>query len=255
MKSRKLLIIAFLSLVMIGASRCDAQNSLLEDVVRELNKETPISMGMTGNLTEIAVRNNMLEITAKVDESLVNIESLQSNPELMKENLKLIVQNGDGDMKTLFDLVKKSNKGLKFTYVGNVSGKKVSVSIKHEELKAMSSAPKDPNKLLQAQIDVTNAQLPMDYGNGMVNTKVVREGDYVIYYYQCDEDVLDIEQMQKNVSSMRSVIVDELNNSSDPAFTLFKKMCKDAGAGIGYYYVGNKSGKIAKVHIPADELK
>ena len=255
MKTRNLLIIAFLSVFMIGTASCNAQNHRLESIIRELNKEMPISMGMVGNLTKIDVKNSTLEITATVDESLVNIESLQSNPELMKKNLKLIIQNSDGDMKTAFEEMKKSDLGLKFTYVGNDSGKKASVSLQQNELKALSFASKDPNKLLQSQIELTNAQLPMDLGSGMVNTKLVRQGDYVIYYYKCDEDLLDIEQMQANIPLMQNLIVDELNNNNDPTFNMFKKMCKDANVGIGYYYVGDKSGKIAKVLIPVKDLK
>ena len=61
--------------------------------------------------------------------------------------------------------------------------------------------------------------------------------------------------MQANIPLMQNLIVDELNNNNDPTFNMFKKMCKDANVGIGYYYVGDKSGKIAKVLIPVKDLK
>ena len=34
-----------------------------------------------------------------------------------------------------------------------------------------------------------------------------------------------------------------------------RRACKEAGVGIAYYYVGKKSGKIAKALIPLKDLK
>ena len=103
-------------------------------------------------------------------------------------------------------------------------------------------------------VSTTRGLLPQDYGNGMVNTKLVVEGNYLVYYYMCEEPKYDIDRMSRNIPTMKSTIMAEVN-SSDYFMSELRKACKEAGVGIGYYYVGKKSGKIAKILVPVSELK
>ena len=104
-------------------------------------------------------------------------------------------------------------------------------------------------------VSVTNKQLPQDYyGNGMVNTKLVVEGDYLVYYYICDEPRYDIDLMNKNIPSYKNTIMAEVN-ADNYFMSELRRACKEAGVGIAYYYVGKNSGKIAKVLVPVKDLK
>lgn len=113
---------------------------------------------------------------------------------------------------------------------------------------------KEDIEALELMISATNQMLPQDYGNGMVNTKVVKEGNYLVYYYMCEEPGFDIDRMSNNIPMMKNAIMAEVN-SSDYFMTELRRTCKNAGVGIGYYYVGKSSGKVAKVLIPVKELK
>lgn len=97
----------------------------------------------------------------------------------------------------------------------------------------------------------------MDYGNGLVNTKLeigrTKWGNYVVYIYDCDEDMIDIELLQNN-ALMKEMLL-EKNNTDNPATSYFRKTCKNAGFGIAYLYVGKTSGKVAEIFLPTDELK
>ena len=112
----------------------------------------------------------------------------------------------------------------------------------------------ESDEMLELMISETNKSLPAEYGEGMINTKLVREGNYVVYYYMCDEDIYDIDLMNKNLPSMKDMVVEELN-SDDSYVSLFRGICKDAGVGVGYVYVGNRSGKKASCYIPVSLLK
>ena len=104
-------------------------------------------------------------------------------------------------------------------------------------------------------VSVSNSLLPQDYyGNGMVNTKLVVEGDYLVYYYICDEPKYDIDRMSQNIPLMKDAIIAEVN-SDDYLISELRRACKEAGVGIAYYYVGKNSGKIAKVLVPVQDLK
>lgn len=107
---------------------------------------------------------------------------------------------------------------------------------------------------LELLLTSTNKQLPMDYGNGQVNTKLVREGKYVVYYYLCDEPRYNLDRMNRNIHLLTETILKEVN--SDEFFISYlRKTCKNAGVGIGYCYIGKESGKTARVYIPVEKLK
>lgn len=112
----------------------------------------------------------------------------------------------------------------------------------------------DAGEKLELMISETNKNLPAEYDEGMINTKLVREGKYIVYYYVCDEDLYDIDLMNQNLPTMKSMVLEELN-SDDVLISMFREICKNAGVGIGYVYVGNKSGKKASQYIPVSLLK
>lgn len=112
----------------------------------------------------------------------------------------------------------------------------------------------EDNALLELMISETNKSLPAEYAEGMINTKLVREGNYVVYYYVCDEDLYDIDLMNKNLPTMKSMVLEELN-ADDVYISMFREVCKSAGVGVGYVYVGKKSGKKASQYIPVSLLK
>ena len=97
-------------------------------------------------------------------------------------------------------------------------------------------------------------QLPMDYGVGMVITKIEIEKNYLAYYYTCDEQYYDIDKMNKNLPAYRNTVVSMINVDTDE-MTLLRKACKEAKVGIAYYYIGKPSGKIAKIQVSVSELK
>ena len=99
---------------------------------------------------------------------------------------------------------------------------------------------KDKNtEALGLIVTTTNRLLPQDYGNGMVNTKLVVEGNYLVYYYVCDEPEYDIDRMSQNIPLMKNTIMAEVN-SDDYLMSELRRACKEAGVGIAYYYVGKK---------------
>ncbi len=114
-----------------------------------------------------------------------------------------------------------------------------------------NSSTSSAEETLNLYIYAGNLVLPNSYSDGMVNTEIVREGDYVVYYFICDEPKYDIDRMQKNISVLKNKVLEVVN--SDMLAPL-REVCRNAGVGIGYYYVGKESGKIAKVLMPVDEL-
>ena len=257
MKLRKYIVILFLSAFMLHTGTANAQTSDLESIVQYLNDQMPMSLGMIGDMTKATINKSYLELTVSVDESFINIKSLKANPELLKESMRQLFLNKDSGMDILKDELIPANLGLKLTYIGKRSGNRVSAMMSSKELKELdeSDEESDPDALLDTQLRLTNAQLPNDLGNGMVNTKMVREGNYVVYYYECDESMYDIKQMQENIPSLKELIIHEINDNSDPSIEILRQLCKNANVGVAFTYQGKTSRKKATIRIPSNELK
>lgn len=233
---------------------------ILAQALDEVNENLPMSVGMVGDLTKFAIEGNDLVMELTVNESAVNIDALRSNPELMHELVVSMATNSSNPALDVFlDLVDKADMGLKIVYVGKSSGKSVSSVLTSDEIKnrnVMDESQRDPEELLAKQIEVTNLQMPMELGYGMVMVKFQREGDYIVTYCECDESIIPIDALKENVAAMKSSLKSTMTSyASDPSVSELVRLCKDAGVGIKYKYIGKSSGKSVTVGLSADELE
>lgn len=251
---KHLLIFALLSAFMAGSIVCNAQNQVLTELVNEINKEMPMSLGALGDATRMAVEDGFLHMTVAVNEDLVNLDALSAQPELVQNGMKDMVANRAlNGTEALFEELMETSFGFKLTYIGKKSGKKVEASITNAEIKkiAGSTIESSPDDLLETQLKLTNAQMPNDLGYGMVMTKVERIGDYIVYFIEVEDGMFDLfNEMQEDLRKG----MDEELKSDDPSIVLMKKVSKNVNCGISYRYVAKTSGKAFELRFPSSEL-
>lgn len=223
----------------------------------EIKKSLPIPVGMLGEMTRFDIEGNNMVMELTVNETAVNIDALKSNPELMHELVVSTATNSSNPSLDLFlDLIDKADMGLELVYVGKSSGNSVSSVLTSDEIKKRNVIQRDPQELLAKQIEVTNLQMPMDLGYGMVMVKFQREGDYIVTYCECDESMISIDALKENVAAMKTSFKSTMtSNAADPSVSELVRICKDAGVGIKYKYIGKSSGKSVTVGLSADELE
>lgn len=107
-------------------------------------------------------------------------------------------------------------------------------------------------ELKAAIVEANNTFVPMSAGTGVVITRIYLSGDYVTYVAECDENMIDMNQIKTNKSNL----MNELRKSkSNPEVAQFLRMCIRAGKGIAYRYVGDTSGTKVSVFFTNAELK
>ena len=253
---KSLIAAIILSVFCLGNwNACDAQT--LTEVVETLHESLPISLGQMGEITSISVSGGNLLMECSVDDDVVDIPGLKSQPELMKENMRQWLLGGDSQYGMFFDAISNEGLGLKIQYTGKKTGNQVSCELTNAEIKDRKAhlSEYNPKKQLDFQIEAANKQLPTDEGEGLICTKVVRKGKYVVYYFSCDEATVDMNLMKKLRPTMHAMSLASLNSDEDVSISQFRRSCKRANVGVAYYYIGNKSGKTVKVLIPAKELR
>lgn len=119
-----------------------------------------------------------------------------------------------------------------------------------------SDDDEDTETLLRLALSYAKADLPEEIDEGIVLTDVKLTNDCFLYIAECDEDIVDIDIL----NAVKSMLQDEMTKSikediaSDSDIQEFVKYCKKAHRGIGYKYVGKKSGKTCTVKIPYTQL-
>lgn len=251
---KHLIIFVMLSAFMVGSIGCSAQDQVLTELVNEINKEMPLSLGAVGEVTRMAVEDGFLHMKVAVNEDLVNLDALSTQPEVVQNGMKdMVVNRALNGTEALFEELVETSFGFKLTYIGKTSGKNVVASISNAEIRKIVDNTKksSPEDLLESQLKLTNAQMPNDLGYGMVMTKVERVGDYIVYFVEVDDDMFSL--LNDMQAELREGMAEELK-SDDPSVAMMKKVSKAVNCGIGYRYYGKTSGKAFELLFPVNEL-
>lgn len=116
-------------------------------------------------------------------------------------------------------------------------------------------SPEEENlTLLKEGIAEANSEFPMTAEEGIVVKKCYLDGDYVMYNYECDEDVLDMDLMEQNKYEVKQNIKKNLKNADADA-VMFKQLCLKANKGLGYKFIGDRTGKTVFIRLSCQELE
>lgn len=229
--------------------------SKLQKIVEATNMECPMSMGTLGEVTSIELEDGSVVFNYSVNENVVNIDFLNEKPDMMKRNAAMMFKSPTGDIKMMFDALEEENAGLILRYKGKSSGKIASISLSRKEIVELgnSTDEKDPEIVLESQVETTNAQCPMQIAPGMVITHLSIESDCVVYNVECDESSYSIAAIRSNKEQVKQGIINSID-PNDPTMAMFIKICKDAEKDIAYRYIGDNSGEACIIKINASEL-
>lgn len=107
---------------------------------------------------------------------------------------------------------------------------------------------------LKSMIRDYNDELPEYIDEGMELEAVYLNGDYVIYTYNLDEDIYDMDYFRTNRSDVKRFLKSDILNSTDEDIIYFINACKDNNKGISYRYVSKTSDNAYTISISPSEL-
>lgn len=85
-------------------------------------------------------------------------------------------------------------------------------------------------------------------------TSIVLEGNYVVYTFECDEDEVDIDDLNSSKSVLKATLMSEFGKSDDDTVDM-RRMCLNAHKGIKFKYIGDRSRKVCLVTVSYQELR
>lgn len=256
-KSISSILIFCLILLGLTLTGCSDQKRELRKMISQLNTECPIPLGSIGQMDNAKYHNNKVTFNYTIV-GLDNLDNYRNNEvafhNFMLDNYR---NNSDEDFRQLLEAIVAAEAGLDVVFrIEN--GDSFTLHFTYEELKAnMPQEEGDPETYLQSAVESARMQLPITYGygDGMVCSNIELDSAYFTYYIDCDEDQLDLNEMQQSIEENHQSFVEMISSSNDPSFVKMLQTLKATNRGLRYFYTGTTSGKEAVVTIAPEELK
>ena len=235
---------------------CGCAESKLKTAADEANKECPKSLGALGELSSVGYEDNTVTFAFTVDEALLDIDAISSNPNMMKSMIMTGMKNGGASTNKLFEVMAECDASLTIIFKGKASGKEANITYTASELKEELNKPvPTKEEQLKAAIASANEQMPLDTGTGIIMTELVEKGDMVVYMAKVT-DKAQFKQLANTVNEIKNG-QKSMFKIMDPSMKMFFKMITDAGKGLGYsYYVegGDKTIDVTYTNAELQEL-
>ena len=253
MKVKKYILFSLFFLICLTSCQNDYQK-YLSLMIESLNKECPIPLGAIGHMEKASYDGSTVTFNYTLT-GMYDAESLEQNQEqfhqYMLDNYR---SNSDESFRQLLNAIVKAKADLDVVFAVD-NGKDVTLHFTNEELADnMPSYIGDPETYLQSTLQSTRLQLPITYSEGMVCTRIELDSTYFTYYFDCDEGLFNITEMQYSATENHDAVKEMLTTSSDPSFVKMMNMLKQTNRGLRYFYTGTTSGKEAIVTIESEEL-
>ena len=226
----------------------------LKLLIQSLNDDCPIPLGAMGHMTKAEYDGTTVTFNDLLT-GLFAAENFEQNQEQFHQYmLDSYRNNSDESFRQLLNAIVKAKADLDVVFT--LEGKKeVTLHFTCDELADnMPSYVSDPETYLQSILQSTQLQLPFTYSEGMVCTRIELDNAYFTYYFDCDEKLFDIKEMQYSAEQNHDAMREMLTSSSDPSFVKMMEMLKATQRGLRYFYTGTTSGKEAIVTIESNEL-
>lgn len=245
---RKEITIKCLLAIMLAAMTvsCDScrQPSKLETIAKAVDKLCPIPLGRLGSIESVKCSVDTVIFAMYFDEEESGeLRAMKRNEDLWKKSIMYgISGNGNDIFRKMTDDITDAGGNERYEVKGKQSGDMVTITLSNEELRKIRELNADPFDVLNSRIELTNSILPKDIDVGMTMTKLTIEGKYVVYNYVLDEDLYVVEEIANNIEEAKELLLEEL--AMDDSWREYvRDTFREAGMGVAYRYVGNKSGK------------
>lgn len=225
-------------------------SSKLEAIAESIDNQCPISLGSMGYMAGAACSGDDIVFTTFVEEAYNDPAVFEANKDLWKRS---VIQGMSGMDNPVFkEAIKEiadAGGNIKLDMRALRSEASASLTLSSEELQDIAESEPNPIDLLEARINLDNIFLPMVVDEGMKLTEVAIEGRYIVLNYVLDEDLYDVEELDnaETKEAIREYVLEQMDNSSDPAVNIPLKWFKEAGKGIAWRLIGNVSGREAFV--------
>ena len=252
MKHKIIFIIMMLAMVL--TAQVSRGQSDIEDAIKALNKECPISMGVSGSIVSFNIDDDNIVFSFELNEEIASIAGLKQNGEQLGINAAKAL-NSTNKSTSLLDLLLDGGYGIKMFFIGKQSKDTAVIVTNNSTLRSVADAPRSTqDDLLQTAVENAKLQLPEQEDEITLFTDIYIDGDNIVYVYELDlnEPVFDLITAEAAKEIAKESFAEMKN---DFVFKIFLKMVVDGNKNIKFIYNCKGTDKKLEIVITIDELK
>lgn len=259
LKSMKHYLLAtLLLLTSFGFYSCDSSKEELKAKIEAANKECPIDLGLVGSISSYQFDEDADEviITMTISKELpIKINVLNKLKNTLKRAMLGNWANSPSGRQLMKEIVKADSK-LTFIMQLEEGNENLKIRLTKDEIKDLAERkidPVSPREILEINVTSTNAQCPMQVDEYTTLSSAALEGNYFVFNYSIDENMVPIESIEQNEAAVKATLQEAIA-SPDPMMKQMIKVCKNANTGLKYRYVGDISGSACVITLEPSEL-
>lgn len=253
------MVLPLMAMMLLITGCQDSKIARLKAEINKYDSQCPVDMGMLGSLSGVDFDDEERLIVYKytVDEDALdtNVDELVDDDDITHEWMAMVFSTGDG--KKFAEIMIDAGVGVKAIFKGKRSGTTSTVVLPVAEIKSMLDNPMSADernaRTISVMVDSNKSQCPMEVDEGMTMVDVFDDGKNVVFVYDVDEDIYDIDVMASNYLTMKNEMKSLFK--TDAMFKSIGAQVSEAGYGMSYRYKGATSGKYVDVTLTPGELR
>jgi hypothetical protein len=222
----------------------------IKEKVAGINKNLPIETEEGAKIESIKIEEGYIVQQA----SRPSIYDRDGNSVLRDYGESFLEQAKNESARAMYEDYLNAGLGVKQVMFFKDVKKTETVTFSVSDLKKMLSLPASAYWQLLSELKGARKDLPMSAGDGLTCVAYEAPQYEFIYVYEVDENIYQIEILQKNLNKNKYKVFSELSTGKSDLFEM-AKLCVNAGFGLGMKYIGKTSRKSAEMIMTYEELK
>lgn len=258
-----IVLVALLNISFSVRGENDVKQELKENDVKQnlktiaafINSQTPISMGMAGEIKSASLDGDTLTYKMSID-LFDNFGMQYDNPnkeinESVKEVMAASIKS-DEMLSSFMNLL--SDNGISFRFDVNLgTNNDLTYTLSPQDIKDVLSKDVDYKKIVAFNIVQMKKTLPMDLGEMKIVDYNISD-DNLITTIIVDESKVNIENLRNNAPEIKSYLLNMLASGQEPMMENEFRNYSKAGYNTVYRYVGNITNGFVEVELSVNEI-
>lgn len=247
-----LIMMVLLCASLTSCTKAKARTEVKQEILA-LDAQCPVENENGFTLTKAKIEDENVVFYYTVSYRFVNFEQVSKYKELLKKSQVHTILHDASTAQMMTALI-NADYGLKMVFKDAVSGFTLTVENSPEELLEAKNHKLTSSELLNLQLELTKANLPMKIDEVTIWTDARMVSNTIEFIYELDDKNIDLSLVKSNVSAMKENIKAVLPQTikNDP----FTRLAVRNGVNIKYVYTSTvHKGEHADIMFTNDELR
>ena len=223
----------------------------MEGYVTNFNAECPKVMGLTSEITSMAINRRYWTVRLKVNSFGKGfVEDYEGDG--AKDMAKTMIKGFNKEqISAIFNL----NVGFKLVLTTENDETRTIVLESSDIAEILNDTDVTPEESLNMIIENNKKSCPLDMQNGMVMTDIGLVNGILLTEITVDEDLYSMSVMESNKAIIRQDIIEMIQQEKDMMAVKMAEILLKTNNGMGYIYIGNTSKYAVRLVFTSEELR